>query len=73
MFGAEKVPQAWILSYPWPFFSAQPSLYVQWLLSKESFMSVDPVVYLGTRTTIYHIISCQVFDETDGESLPQVD
>ena len=36
-------------------------------------MSVDPVVYLGTRTTIYHIISCQVFDETDGESLPQVD
>lgn len=45
MFGAENVHQAWILSHS--FFSAQPSLYVQRLLNKGSFMSVDPVVYLG--------------------------
>lgn len=59
---------AWILSHPWPFFSAQPSLYVQWLLSKGKFYVCWSSGVSGcVLTIICHIISCQVFDETDGK------
>ena len=47
MFGTEKVHQSMNSpSYPWPFFSA-PSLYIQWLLSKGIFVSIDAVMYMG--------------------------